>query len=65
MKKLAILFLLVPLFLHAAEGGVSIPLGAKGRFVYEPRASFHYLYGDGTHSWDVRVFPASFSFRIL
>jgi hypothetical protein len=49
----------------AAEGGLSIPLGAKGRFVYEPRASFHYLYGGGMHSWDARIFPVSFSIRIF
>ncbi|HSA59754.1 MAG TPA: hypothetical protein VLJ37_08730 [bacterium] len=47
------------------EAGVSIPIGAKGRFVYEPRASFHYIRGGGENSWDVRVFPASFSLRIL
>lgn len=48
-----------------AEAGVSIPFGEKERVVYEPRASFHYLHGGGENSWDARIFPASFSFRIF
>lgn len=48
-----------------AQAGVSIPFGERGRVVYEPRASLHYLHGGGENSWDARIFPVSFSLRIF